>query len=202
MPAPQAFNYYINWAIYAVYGKMGEADGLMRPYGSSIRSVAKHLVQQLGAPVGRLYRGVLLEPEELAAGQLAQDPRLTFVSFSEDRDVACWFADRQSIVSGFVAQMRPGVVGYVVEYDARPSEVLFHWRWADRIKLPDGRVIRLAAVAAAHPDIEDPRQVVWNLASQHEVILRPLRNGVPVTAYELTDCPPTAELDARFAMPT
>src|SRR5579884_515040 len=161
----RGYNGYVNWALYAILGRMGEADGIMQEYGSDIREVVRQL-QRRHAPMMRtIYRGVLVEPEELVDGKLPPDPRLTFVSFSEDRDVACWFADPESFVSGFVKQQRPRVQGFVIEHKPKLEDILFHYSWGLAFPLPDGRKEPLSVFAQMHPDI-DVRQFDWNLRTQ------------------------------------
>jgi hypothetical protein len=198
MPTGAAYNAYINWVLYAVVGNMGGADNLMRQSGSGIRSVARHLQKTRKPRLKTVYRGLLLDPEESESGIIHQDPRLTFVSFSEDRDVACWFADPTSVMSSFVKEHRPRVEGWLMELKPKLSDVLFHHSW-NPIVIPGGRGVRLEAAAAMHPEIIFD-QFEWNLKTQNEVILKPLRAGQPVEAYELSDCPD--DLDERFVVPS
>jgi hypothetical protein len=199
MPNPKAYSLYINWIIYAILGKPQEADGLMREYGPSIRSVAKHFQKTRRPQDALLYRGLLLNPEESADRTIEQDPHLTYVSFSEDRDVACWFADTGSVMSSFVKQQRPDVEGWIMEYRPRLSDILFHHSW-NPIPLPGGGSLYLEDAAARHPDIQED-QVAWNLQTQSEVITKPLRAGTPIEAHELSNCPPTDWMDDKFTFP-
>lgn len=198
MPSGPAYNAYINWVLYAVVGDMGAADNLMNQSGSGIRSVAKHLQKTRKPRLKTVYRGLLLDPEESESRVINQDPRLTFVSFSEDRDVACWFADPSSVMSSYVKQVRPRVEGWLMELKPKLSDVLFHHSW-NPIRLPNGQNVRLEEAAMMHPEIIVD-QFEWNLDTQSEVILKPLRSGQPVEAYELSDCPD--DLDDRFVVPS
>jgi hypothetical protein len=199
MPSPQAYNNYINWIIYAIVGRPQEGDDLMRREGSGIRSVAKHLLKIRKPRITTLYRGLLLNPEESEDRIIEQDPHLTYVSFSENRDVACWFADPDSTMSGLVKEIRPDVEGWVMEYTPKLSDILFHYSW-DPLPLPGGRDLYLEEAASMHPHIAED-QLAWNLHSQSEVITKPLRAGTPIEAHELSNCPPTRELDREFTWP-
>ena len=172
-------NVYINFALYTVLGKTAEADGMMRLYGEEIRAVAAVLAHDF--PIARvpLYRGVLLDP----AVPYAHDPRLTFMSWSEDQGVAEWFACSRSTVSSYVAEQSPHLRGYLLRRDAPPPRVLFHHTWA--------AVFRgLAPLALVHPHMgaEGARQIAWSLRTQREVITEPVDGLEPM---------PAAHLDAR-----
>jgi hypothetical protein len=200
MPNPQSYNYYINWALYAITGRLQEADNLMKSHGTGIRSIAKHFQKTKKPRIHTLYRGLLLDPEQVEEKSISQDPNVTFVSFSEDRDVACWFADPSSVMSSFVKQHRPRVEGWIMEYTPKLTDILFHHSW-NPIPIPGVGRVYLERAAEMHPDIIDVAdQLAWNLQTQSEVIVKPLRAGTPVEAYELSDCPPG--LDERLTLPS
>ena len=170
---------YLNFALHAILGRLGEADTLMRMAGDSIRSVADYLATQYPIAKTPLYRGMLLDPDTT----YVSDPKLTFLSWSEDRDVALWFACSRSAVSEPLAATNPKLRGYLVELPAPTSRVLFHHEWANDL------LRGLATLALAHPlmGAEGRRQIEWSLRTQREVITE------PVNAL----CPnPTADLDA------
>jgi hypothetical protein len=195
---PDEYNYYANWVLHAVLGRLSEADGLMKQYGKPIRSMAKKLVKHLGVPKRPIYRGMVLDPGQAAGGELTADPEYTFVSWSEDKDVACWFADRDSTMSGFVRTLRPQIEGWIAESWPDPKRVLFHWSWAPRFPGPSGGTpIPLWRLAELHKNLI-PAQVAWAMQTRKEVILR--QDGKPLKVKPHADmgCPPTAELDGRL----
>jgi hypothetical protein len=157
-------NIYINFALYAVLGKMGEADLIMRRHGEQVRHVARFLTKECPVPERAVYRGMLLDPERT----YTLDPSFTFVSWSEDRDVAVWFADRHSSISEPFALAYPEARGYLAELPA-PREILFHHSWAARA------FNDLSALALQHPDMgaNGARQIAWALRTQQEVITMP-----------------------------
>src|SRR5262245_44252246 len=69
---------YINFTIYAILGRLGEADQIMRFGRDGIRRVATRLVDHLPVAHVPLYRGMLLDPEE----PFTADPDLMFLSWS------------------------------------------------------------------------------------------------------------------------
>jgi hypothetical protein len=196
MAAPGDYNDYLNWIVYAVVGDMSSADSLLRKNGAAIRSVARHLQQTKKPKIQTLYRGLLLEPEAVEERAIDQDPHVTFVSFSEDRDVACWFADPKSEMSSYVKKIRPRVEGWIMEYKPRLSDILFHYSWNPLVFA--GRSIHLEHAAGMNPTVPAD-QFAWNLRTQREVIVEPLRRGTAVEAYELLDCP--EGLDDRLTFP-
>lgn len=196
----RGYNGYVNWALYAVLGRMAEADGIMEQYGPDIYDVVRYFQKKRPPTIRCLFRGVLVEPEVIVASTLPPEPRVTFVSFSEDRNVACWFADVESFVSGYVKQQRPRVEGFVIEHTPKLEDILFHYSWGLAFPLPDGRRAPLSVFAQMHSDI-DVRQFDWNLRTQKEVILKPFARALPVTPHADWSCPPSEELDNRFVPP-
>lgn len=188
-----AINAYLNFVLYAVYGRMGVADALLRKHRAEVESVAAALNNSKPVQRRRLYRGVLLEPELLRGGKLPHQDSSEFISFSEDPDVACWFADRDSVISGFVKVQRPRVQGFIIEAaPPSPAEILFHHSWAD--------YLGLEKLAYEHPEI-DPTQFHWNVTTQKEAILKPPRGVLTVTPYEKFPHKTTAALDKKFCHP-
>ena len=196
----RGYNGYVNWALYAILGRTGEADGIMEEYGPDIYDTVRYFQTNRPPTLRTLYRGVLIEPEVVAAGTLPPEPRVTFVSFSEDKNVACWFADPTSYVSKFVRQQRSRVEGFVIEYKPKLEDVLFHYSWGLAFPLPDGRKAPLSVFARMHPDI-DVTQFDWNLRTQKEVIVKPITQSLPVKPFAAWTCPATDELDNRFVPP-
>lgn len=196
-PSPDDMNHYITWVLYAVYGRMAQADGILQQFSGKIERVAQFLRRHRPPHLGKVYRGLLLTSEEAAEGIINQDPNLTFVSFTEDHDVACWFADPKSFLAGAVVEQRPGVKGWIVEYEPTLNDVLFHYSWGLRFPL-GGRDISLSLAALQHPEI-DEAQFTWALTTQREVIVKPLREGLALRAVENAGCPDG--LDKRLLPP-
>lgn len=171
-------NLYINFALNAIYGKLGEADQIIRFRGASIRRVADDIAMQIPIASAPIYRGLLLDPDK----PYGADPKLTFQSWSEDLNVARWFACPRSVVSEPLAQKDPKLRGYVATLSAPRSRVLFHHSWASALG-------GLACFAMIHPLMgkEGKRQIEWSLRTQCEVITEPIADLSPI---------PTADLDA------
>jgi len=182
---------YINFAIHAILGKLSAADALMSVAADEIRAVADRLASQHPRTSEPLYRGMLLDPSL----PFAADPKLTFVSWSEDREVARWFACPRSVVSEPLARMKPELRGYVVELPAPRSRVLFHHGWACMLG-------GLARFALLHPLMgeEGQRQIEWSLRTQREVITEPVADLRPERAPDL-DAVALEALERRLSPP-
>jgi hypothetical protein len=195
VPTPDDVNLYINWAILALVGRMAEADTLLRQYGASIRRAAAALREVYPFAERPLYRGVLLDPAEGLAHTNAIG--LTFVSWSEDRDVARWFGSRESFISEPIADRFPRARGYVLTMPRARGRVLFHHTWVRAFQVP------LHRLAAMHPQIgpEGAAQLEWALRTQHEVVLEPM-DELP-TPEPIENVPGLAipELDRRLSPP-
>lgn len=185
---------YLNFVLHAVLGRLGEADALMRMAGEAVRSVADRLAARQPLDVKPLYRGMLLDPDR----PYAADPKLTFVSWSEDRDVALWFACPRSAVSEPLAATNPKLRGHLVDLPAPRAPVLFHHAWTHVL----GGARALAELAIAHPLMrqEGCRQIAWSLQTQKEVITAPVADLVPARAPDL-DADALGVLERRLSPP-
>ena len=181
---------YLNFAMHAILGKLGEADQIMRFGGGGIRRIADQLAKLLPIDAVALYRGMLLDPKL----PFAADPALTFLSWSEDRDVALWFACPRSAVSEPLAQMKPQLRGYIAQLPV-PGRVLFHYTWASAFG-------GLAPMALAHPLMgeEGRRQIEWSLRTQREVITAPVADLRPERVPDL-DAAALETLERRLSPP-
>ena len=182
---------YLNFVLHAILGRLGEADALMSIVGDEIRAVADHLAAQRPIAPQPLYRGMLLDPDKT----FAADPKLTFLSWSEDRDVALWFACPRSVVSEPLAATNPKLRGYIADLPAPQSRVLFHHGWTSALG-------GLAALARAHPLMgeEGRRQIEWSLRTQREVITAPTAGFRPNRTADL-DAEALAVLERRLSPP-
>jgi len=206
-PSGEDWNYYINFVLYAVVGRTGQADGLMRRHGAGVRRVAATMRELSPRATGTLYRGLLLEPPEAKGGKCKREmkdgePVRTFESYSETEDVACWFADPNSIISSDVLKRRPGVKGYLAKTKGAGQEERLLWRYDwENVPLPGGRLLPLVAAAAAHPEI-DEGQFHWNMKTQAEVVLEPAASRtIKLSPLSGANCPDSDELDATYAYP-
>ena len=165
---------YLNFALHAILGRLGEADALMSIAGDEIRTVADRLAAQYPITPKPLYRGMLLDPDK----PFTADPKLTFVSWSEDRDVALWFACPRSAVSEPLAATNPRLRGHLVDLPAPQSRMLFYHGWP---------ISGLATLALAHPLMgeEGRRQIEWSLRTQREVITAPIDGLTPSRTADL-----------------
>jgi hypothetical protein len=189
----EAQSMYINFALNAVLGRLSDADAIFCAAASDIYFVAYELSKRFPLPNSELYRGLLLDPRE----EFKHQYEYKFLSWSEDRDVARWFASPDSFISKEVTERKPHTRGYVLTlpHTKRPT-VLFHYSWANAFG-------PLPAFALMHPfmGIEGARQVQWSLRTQREVITDPM-SPLPVPEHvDSMHGPTVRELDARLAPP-
>ena len=166
-------NLMINWLLHAVLGAMAQADVITRMDPGALARVARVLRQRHGLPRRPLYRGLLLA--NASVDLVGPDPRtgrtLPWWSWSEDRDVARWFASPESYISEPFREYAPEARGYVLTLDRiAPEHVLWHHSWRHAFGVP------LEQLALAHPYLgrEAARQIAWSLDTQREVITAPL----------------------------
>jgi hypothetical protein len=183
---------YLNFALHAILGRLGEADALMSMAGDAIRSVADLLAAMHQIEPKPLYRGLLLDPNK----PYVADPKLTFLSWSEDRDVALWFACPRSAVSEPLAATNPKLRGHLVEISAPTSRVLFHHEWVRGLT-------GLSELALKHPlmGAEGRRQIEWSLRTQREVITAPVEGLSPIRTADL-DAETLRSLERRLSPPS
>jgi hypothetical protein len=182
---------YVNFTLHAIYGKLGEADQIMHIAADPIRRIADRLAEKIPVTPAPIHRGLLLDPDV----PFAADPKVTFLSWSEDLTVAQWFACPRSVVSEPVAQLRPRARGFLVELAAPRSRVLFHHAWARAFG-------GLAPLALAHPLMgeEGQRQIEWSLRTQREIITEPIPDLLPTPAPDL-DAAALMALERRLSPP-
>jgi hypothetical protein len=182
---------YLNFALHAILGRLREADALMSIAGTEIRSVADRLAAMHQIESKPLYRGMLLDPDK----PFEADPKLTFLSWSEDREVALWFSCPRSVVSEPLAATNTKLRGYLVDLPAPQSRVLFHHEWTRGLT-------GLSELALAHPlmGAEGRRQIEWSLRTQREVITAPVGRLRPERAADL-DSVALEALERRLSPP-
>lgn len=197
-PPPKAWNAYASWVIFAIIGRLAEADAIMRANRADIYAVARYLQNVAPVEPRRLHRGLLLHQHEVRKGLVKPDPRVGSVSFSEDKGVACWFADRDASVSGYVVEQFPDKRGYLAEHTPARQDVLFHHTWRNLPGSPWPAGTDLTMLAHHTPAVADlANQFAWALDTQSEVIVKPIQQALRVTPHP-GDCDDTATLEARL----
>jgi len=200
-PSASAFHKYKIFVILAVLGKLRETDQWMRDNRTPIQSVARYLRASHPLSLKTLYRGLLLPTTHIPPSNIiTAESHVETVSFTENLEVACWFASTSSIMAEAVLKMHPNAVGWIAEFQPQLTDILFHYSWLD--SLTQGPAANIYQIII---DLTDQKklpenallQVKYNITSQSEVICQ---SGVtysvkPVRAYT---CPPTQILDDRF----
>lgn len=192
-------NYYLSFVIPAIQGQMSQADAVLRAHKPQVMKVVRKLHKLCPVTPKTVYRGMMLEPEHVTDGKVGKDPVVDaqFVSYSEDRDIACWFSDRDSFMNSIGIGMRVDMAraqGYIVTAKPKRSDILFHWSWGLRFPWMGGPTT-LGTLASLHfglPGLDNTIQ------TQREVMLQPSDKPLPAEPYASPPCPPTTALDARF----
>lgn len=126
----EALKNYWNFVLNALKGAMKESDHFYRQYKNDIDLIAGALVKKYGPHQGgKIYRGIILADNEIINGKVQHAPELTFVSFSEDKNIAIAFGDIENPMSDFVIHLYPNKKGYLITAEFRPEQLLFHHSW-------------------------------------------------------------------------
>lgn len=195
-PSRRQAELYKYFVAIATFGMQAEADEMLRRYRSDILLISEHLKKVAPTPLNRLYRGLLVQPGTLVAAPLSgRYLSNQYVSFSESKDVACWFADPQA----FVGQLRPNDEGWICEYTPSVDQIIFHHRWLAAIDaLPGDTLLDLFLRTPLNmPSSEAAVQLNFNLNNQQEVIVKP-DITMKVSPVRPGDCLPTKQLDRQL----
>lgn len=195
----QHFRLYKIFVILAVLGMLSESDDLMMEKGDIIRQVARYFRSQFPPPPKQLYRGMLVQPRDVPPDQIAKPQGVQFVSFTEDLQVACWFAAQDTVFASVLLSQKPGATGWVGEYIPEEDEILFHYSWIDTLRQGYGTdIYELAVSIGPSIGLEDAAiQVRHHIMNQKEVICE--ANVVyPIKPVENFDCKSTRDLDNKF----
>lgn len=200
---------YVTFVAGLVIGRLSQSDAIMNQEGQVVEKVARYLRSRAMPSRKTLYRGWLLDPRSMGnvttpEGRATRvlhggSPNQgTFLSFSERRDVACFFADPDSEMSSVIMARKPELRGYLMTYkNPDPSLVLWTHEW--RMMPVGDRKISLVGVVA-QSSTRDAAVVDRNLREQYEVVTKLLPRSAKATMVPLdeTDCPPSRELDRLF----
>jgi hypothetical protein len=129
------FQTYFNWSLSALVGAQpAKADSYLKANLAEIRRAARHLLSLINYKPNTLYRGIILQ-DELKNG-LPSHPNFTYLSFSEDLEIARSFADPGP--NGFGSVYYLGSHGYVISYLPQVEEVLFHHKLLKLLPYQEG----------------------------------------------------------------
>ena len=189
---------YVRFVIYAVLGKMAEADDFYDQNKAVIHKVATAIRERTKLVVpSLLYRGLLLKRKPQTPF-LPPDPRgfMPWISTTENKGVACYFANPSSSMAppdymGFDLG-KEGVIA-LIPGDARRVLWCHHYR---HIPLSNGMTLDLFEYAKNTLSPEYFHQFTHNALTQQEYILT---NSNERLRYEFLDsCPPLDELETLF----
>lgn len=123
-----AVKIYWNFIFNALSGR--NPDAYYRQNSQAIDFVASMLRKKFPKTIKPLYRGILLFPNEVRDGKVKHQSDITYVSFSEDKNISIAFADTQNSISSYVTQRYPDKTGYLITKNTYDQNLmLFHHEW-------------------------------------------------------------------------
>lgn len=114
-----------------------DSDAIFEEHENEIRTVAKYMHQVYPVENVQLYRGILLEDENIQHSKLIPMEHIQSLSFSTCIEAARVFADVNHDMGREVMRVRPDSKGYMIEYTPiKPTEeILYHHSWADKLRI-------------------------------------------------------------------
>ena len=169
-------NLYVNFALHAVFGKLGAADTIMRFAGDAVRRVADEIAAECPIDPTPLHRGMLLDPALPFRVRSRPDVSLVerrsrrraVVRVSTIRRQRAAHADKSD-----AARLRRNAAGPAITRAV-------HHSWASALG-------GLACFALVHPlmGAEGKRQIEWSLRTQREIITDPVADLLPEPVADL-----------------
>lgn len=118
----QDLDVYFNWSCNQLAGDPVATDAYLRQNLEVVKKVAARLLR--GYKPQLLYRGVIMRESGLTELQPSID--FTYLSFSEDKNVAKVFADPEHHMAVELRAVGK-CYGYMTEYTPKIEEILFHY---------------------------------------------------------------------------
>lgn len=129
-----AIQIYWNFIFNVLSGR--NPDAYYRQNSQRIDYFAEVLRRKFPKQIKPLYRGILLLPNEVHDGKVKHQNEITYVSFSEDKNIAAAFADIQNPISAYAIQRYPNKKGYLITKNTYSQNLmLFHYEWLFDTKL-------------------------------------------------------------------
>lgn len=164
---------YFNWSCNQLAGEPCATDMYLRDNLDTVKKVAAKLLKYIGYQPGPLYRGIIMEEEDLT--ELWPHEGFTYLSFSESRDVAEIFADpAHPMAVIFPYRLKTNnLFGYVTyPYLPSMSQVLFHYKFLQL--LPYVNALRTQNIDASR--IHEQQEVTI-LQPATPLLLKPFKNN-------------------------
>jgi hypothetical protein len=121
-----SLNIYFNWSLVALIGKEPvKVDNYLKENLIEIQQVARSLLYIINYKPAEIYRGVILKHDQNY--RLKPHPNFTYLSFSEDINIAKSFADPGP--NGFGSVYFLGHFGFIIKYTPTIEEILFHHKF-------------------------------------------------------------------------
>jgi len=198
-PSLKASENYKIFIALAVVGKQKEADAWLHSNKRHIERVARYLRSEMPVNPQKVYRGILLPAGEKKFKVAGKYQQQEYVSFTENLDVACWFARKESLIA---PDLNYEVDGYIIEYQPENKEILFHHSWLDpksgQVGDLPGRIVYDLLLLTDSSSGQAIAELYWNLRTQEEVIARPPSQELEIINLNDYNCPPAEQLDKQL----
>lgn len=202
-PSPNHFIHYKVFVVLALVGKQEEADAYIREHTSSIWKVAKYLQQTHSPEIKEIYRGMLLStvPTDRIARAFRNHQ---YVSFSENSQVACWFASVDAILAEEAMEEHRNTTGrdatgWIGRLKPELHDILFHYTWMPLLETgPGPNIYEIARdLGAQLGESALLMEFRYHVRNQSEVLCQKdvVYSLQPVTEYA---CLSARELDNRY----
>ena len=120
---------YFEWSVEAVRGLDPNLNcAFLLRHETVIRRCAQVLLSKARYVPVPVFRGVVFKSPNVKA--VHPHPFFTYLSFTEDENIAKWFADPGPRGFGLgKASASLGDHGYIIKYQPKLDEILFHWQF-------------------------------------------------------------------------
>lgn len=122
-------SFWTNFVLNALRG--GNPDNYFKEHEYHIMAVANYLRKKFGFPVDNniCWRGLMVPKNLSNKKDLSAWEHTSFVSFSENKEIALLFGDMKHNISRFFAIKHPDYIGILCKELLKAEEVIFHWEW-------------------------------------------------------------------------
>lgn len=124
---------YFNWSCNQLAGDSVATDKYLRDNMDTVRKVAARLLRKINYQPTLIYRGIIVQERDLE--YLQPHPGFTYLSFTEDLDVAHVFANPDHFMA-MAIRHRLGeeqLYSYIAEYTPALEEILFHHKFLEML---------------------------------------------------------------------
>lgn len=196
---------YDLFVVLAIQGHMADADNILRSYKEKIYQVARKYSMKLPKQM-TVYRGILLKSDDIiqkdSSSVIKEKWPVEYISFTENPEVARWFACKDAYLSDFVRMKHPSIEGFVIKYDVTPKDIIFHYSFFNLYMQKFVSDPRFVVANFLNNGIEPNfNQFLHNIKTQSEVMIKPTDHVfelIPVEAFPEGGHLSASQLDKKY----